>query len=303
MDLIAAESSNRVWMIRNILQWEGRISRRRVQELFGLSGTRASEWIREFREHCPSWTFWDSRTRLYRATESAYIQGTVKASDEARSLAQYLALVGIPDAHPAIAAVDERADLPSMGEGSSEPQRCFVWAAFPDLTPPMPQLFAVLSEACSTQRAVRISYRSMREPAPQLREISPHSLVRAGRRWHVRAFCVVRGAFRDFALGRIGQATLLDSACAQPQSADKTWNAKVNVRLVAHPHLTPDQARLIQFEYFHDTSARMDTHRAALVPYFIQDIRAATDTNKQCPPEYQLAVANIEEVRRWLMPT
>jgi hypothetical protein len=37
--------------------------------------------------------------------------------------------------------------------------------------------------------------------------------------------------------------------------------------------------------------------RAALVPYFIQNIRAATDTNRQCPPEYQQAVANIEEVR------
>jgi hypothetical protein len=96
-----------------------------------------------------------------------------------------------------------------------------------------------------------------------------------------------------------GEAARGDS---RSQSADNTWNAKVNVRLVAHPHLTHDQARLIQFEYFHDTSARTDTHRAALVPYFIQDIRAATGTNKQCPAEYQLAVANIEEVRRWLMP-
>jgi hypothetical protein len=32
------------------------------------------------------------------------------------------------------------------------------------------------------------------------------------------------------------------------------------------------------------------------VPYFIHDIRAAIDTSKQCPPEYQLAVANLEEV-------
>jgi predicted DNA-binding transcriptional regulator YafY len=293
MHVTATETLNRLWMIRNILQWEGRISRRRVQELFGLSGTRASEWIREFRQHYPSWTSWDSRHKLYHATGLAFAQGTVKTPDEARSLTQYLALVGIPDAHPAIGAM----------ESSSQLQRCVVWAAFPDLTPPIPQIFSVLSEACSTQRAVRISYRSMREPVPQQREISPHSLVRAGRRWHVRAFCMVRGTFRDFALGRIGQASLLDSACARPQSADETWNAKVNVRLVAHPHLNHDQARLIQFEYFHDTSARTDTHRAALVPYFVQDIRAATDTSKQRPPEYQLAVANIEEIRRWLMPT
>jgi hypothetical protein len=39
-----------------------------------------------------------------------------------------------------------------------------------------------------------------------------------------------------------------------------------------------------------------------LIGYFIQDVRAAIDTKSQQPPDYQLAVANIEEVRPWLFP-
>jgi len=78
---------------------------------------------------------------------------------------------------------------------------------------------------------------------------------------------------------------------------------KVPVRLVAHPDLTPEQEALIRFEYFNNTAARVDTCRGALVSYFIQDVRAAIDPAKQRPPDFQLAVANIEEVRPWLFPS
>jgi predicted DNA-binding transcriptional regulator YafY len=82
-------------------------------------------------------------------------------------------------------------------------------------------------------------------------------LIRAGRRWHARAFCSTNRDFRDYALGRIENAKLLDPPSEQLDHDDKAWMTKVAVRLVAHPDLTPD---------------------------------------------YQLAVANIEEVRPWLFP-
>jgi len=83
---------------------------------------------------------------------------------------------------------------------------------------------------------------------------------------------------------------------------DAAWNAHVPVRLVAHPDLSREQEEVIRFEYFDNTSARVITCRGALVGYFIQDIRAAIDTVKQCPPDYQLAVSNTAEVKRWLFP-
>jgi hypothetical protein len=74
----------------------------------------------------------------------------------------------------------------------------------------------------------------------------------------------------------------------------------VPVRLIAHPGLSTEQQDLIRFEYFGNTAARIDTCRGALVPYFIQDVRAALDPQTERPPDFQLAVENIDEVRQWV---
>jgi predicted DNA-binding transcriptional regulator YafY len=199
-------------------------------------------------------------------------------------LVQYLALTGLPHAAPGV----------ESGRG--------VWAAFPDLSVPHPRIFSTLHEAIRTHCSVQIIYRSMRDPKPHQRVISPHSLVRAGRRWHVRAYCQTNQDFRDYALGRIAEVKLLTQPAERGEQDDNAWTARVNVRLVAHPNLSPDQEAVIRFEYFNNTAARVETCRGALVGYFIQDMRAAIDVKKQRPPDYQLAVANFDEVSPWLFP-
>lgn len=78
---------------------------------------------------------------------------------------------------------------------------------------------------------------------------------------------------------------------------------QVPVRLIAHPLLSIEQQELIRFEYFNKTAARVDTCRGALVAYFIQDVRAALDPEAQRPPDYQLAIENINVVRPWVFPS
>ncbi len=279
----------RLAMLKLLLIWEGRLNRGRLMDLFDLGSNWASVWIREFREQHPDWLTWDTKTRSFHATQAAY--KAWRASDPKRladttSLAQYLALVGLPYAAASVAP----------GGGG-------LLAAFPDLSTPSPQHFAVLSEAIRLGRAVQLTYRSMRNPEPHLRIISPHNLIRAGRRWHVRAYCDTRQDFRDYALGRIVDVKVLQAPATRGEQDDKAWLAGVPVRLVAHPDLTPEQEALIRFEYFGNTAARVETCRGALVSYFIQDARAATDVKKQLPPDYQLAVANLEEVKPWLFPS
>jgi len=74
----------------------------------------------------------------------------------------------------------------------------------------------------------------------------------------------------------------------------------VPVRLIAHPELSYEQETVIRYELFGNTSARVTTCRGALVSYFIQDVRAAVDVDKQKPPEYQLAIGNIKDIKKWL---
>lgn len=278
------DQNHRFALLKTILKWEGRLNNARLREVFDLSGTRSSEWIKEFRNLYPTWVNWDATSRSYLATAELYqLSSEISATqEEAASLAQYLALVGISHVtNPAIANPT-------------------VWSAFPDLSIPSVHTFAQIAEAIRLRRQLQIIYRSMREPAPHQRIISPHSLVRAGRRWHVRAFCSATQQFRDYALGRMEKPVILKVSSEGTVSEDAGWNTMLKVRLIAHPGLNEQQRALVKFEYFAGTSARADSCRAALLSYYIQDVRAATDQNLHRPPEYQLAVENIEELRSWL---
>jgi hypothetical protein len=271
----------RLRQLELLLRWEGQIGNARLRYLFGLSSIRASQWLREFRESEPGWVLWNSVTRSFHATPEFYRH---KVPDITESLAQYLSLVGLPTAM--------NADRQNV-----------VVAAFPDISTPNPHIFAVLSGASRLGRVVEITYRSMRDPIPHKRIISPHSIVHAGRRWHVRAHSELNKQFRDYALGRISSAKLLPQSAEHLMEDDKDWMTEVPVRLIAHPDLSPEQESLIRFEYFNDTAARITTCRGPLVQYYIQDVRAAVDVKTQRPPDYQLAVANIKEIRQWLFPS
>lgn len=284
--MITSTSENiRYLNLWTILLWEGRLNNGRLRELFGVGDIRASQMIREFRERHQDCLTWNSVTRSFHATEDAYrLRFVDKESKhgDAVSLARYLTLVGLPHAS---------VETP-LNQGT--------WVAFPDISVPNPKVYSKISEAIRLRRALEINYMSMREPLPHKRIISPHSLVQAGRRWHTRAYSNEHQQFRDYALGRIVSADILDKVSEKEESDDQAWQKQVRVSLVAHPDLTPDQEAVIRFEYFQNTSARTDTCRGALVHYYIQDVRAAIDAATQKPPEYQLAVSNIDEVRPWL---
>ncbi|HUX82153.1 MAG TPA: WYL domain-containing protein [Halothiobacillus sp.] len=268
-----------------LLRWEGLLNNKRLRDLFGVAIVRSSELIREFREQNPRCVKWDAVSRSFHATPEFYRRGQEgeHRGDEATdSLSRYLALVGLPHAM------------------SDDADQSVVLSAFPDLSTPNSKIFAVLSEAARHQRAVQIMYRSMGEPTPHERVISPHSIVRAGRRWHARAFCSKNQQFRDYALGRISEVKLLNEAAEKTRGDDKAWMTEVPVRVMAHPKLSPAQEQVIRFEYFNGTAARVTTCRGALVNYFIQDIRAAIDPKTQLPPDFQLVIENIKEIKPWI---
>jgi hypothetical protein len=272
--------------IELLLRWEGRVSNSRLRELFGLSTVRASEWIREYRERHPGWLLADSKTKSFFPSNEFHQQLKEPARGFlTRDLARYQLLAGVSYACP----VGQEAGV--------------VWVANPDLSTPNPIVYSILLSAARDKAVVSISYRSMNNPQPHQRTISPHSLVRVGRRWHVRAYCDEVEDFRDFTFGRIVSAKVLpDRKAERVEADDSEWMRTVKVRVVAHPALSADQAGAIRFEYFNGTSALVETCRAALANYFIQDIRAATDVTKQVPPDFQLAVDNVDEIRPWLFP-
>jgi len=265
--------------VGRILLWEGRVSRGRLTSEYGLSAIRASEWLRDFRESYPEWVAWDSKLKADVATSMAYADAE-RAVNASR-----------PNGISAM--------LVPYASGSPGKPLSISW----DFVHTSPRTFSRLNLAIADRLRVRFHYCSMSNPDLHERTIEPHSLVRAGRRWHVRGYCLQRMDFRDFVLGRMSKVKLLTEQSSADISADGAWSTVLQVRIAAHPGLSPAQQLVVRSEYFNGASARVQSCRAALLNYMVQELMAATDVNRQMPPDYQLAVENAEECRQWLFTT
>ncbi len=272
---------SRLALIARILLWEGRVGRSRIASEFNLGDVRASEWLRELRQAYPRWTRWDSRQRKHIATPALYAQIEKQSRD---ALTPFLQTVLTPYS-------ESTPDSPIHGVVPSYIQA------------PSPLTFSRMHMAITDARQVQFTYASMGNPEPHTRTLEPHSLVLAGRRWHVRGYCVEKSDFRDFVLGRMRETKVLDAERTADPGDDVAWNAIVPVSFVAHPHLSQAQQRVVREEFFLGNAARVQNCRGALVAYLIQELRASVDPERERPPDFQLFVENIKECKRWLFPS
>lgn len=251
-----------------LLRWEGEIANSRLREVFGIQSVQASRLLAAFLAE-----FTDTVTR---ATPYAPITATKSFQPRlaGNSPDEYLQLV-------------QKLGTPHI-DSTVEDLRL-------DLAPVRPALFAVITQACRKRVGLRIRYRSLAAPEGLDRLVYPHVIVRAARRWHARAWCVQRQAFRDFALGRIVNATLEAEPAPVAAQTDKDWSEFVELIVQAHPGLADGQARLLRDEYLGGEESRTLLVRRCMVGYTVQDLRIATELAEQTPPEYQLALSNAED--------
>jgi len=253
-------------------------------DVLGLRGIRVSQLLREIREDATHWFKWDSKSKSYYVTDDAYwkTNAELKVGQSDLSLAAYLA------------EADIHADLnPGAGQVTVAP-----WG-FSHVNP---RVFSSTRLAIEQGTRLKLEYRFMRTPELHQRTVEPHSLAQADRRWHMRGYCLETGDYRDFVLGRIFKISMLEHKTESSSAEDAEWSAVVKVHIHAHPKLTHGQQDLVQSEYFDGTAARVHSCRGALLPYLVQELRLALDVSKKLPPEYQLAVENVNEVRKWLLP-
>lgn len=262
-----------------ILLWEGRVSRGRLISEYGLSAIRASEWLRDFRESFPDWVIWDSKLKASLATARAYADAERASKAPRPSIISAMLVPHTPDAPGKPLSIS--------------------W----DFVHTSPRTFSRLNLAIADRQRVKFLYCSMNNPELHERIIEPHSLLRAGRRWHVRGYCLQRQSFRDFVLGRMSKVQLLPESSLADIATDDAWSRVLQVRLIAHPRLSNAQQLVIRNEYFDGATARVESCRAALLNYMVQELMAATDVDRQVPPDYQLAVDNTEDYQQWLFVT
>jgi predicted DNA-binding transcriptional regulator YafY len=268
MDTPTTPARQRLRDMEVLLRWEGELDNSRLREVFGIQTVQASRLLAAFLAE-----FTDA---VKRATPYAPITATklFRPRFAGNSPDEYLQLV-------------QRLGATHI-ESTVEDLRL-------DLSPVPPALFSVISQACRKRMGLRIRYRSLAAPEGQDRLVYPHVLVRAARRWHARAWCVQRQAFRDFTLGRIAKATLDAEPAPDAALLDKDWSESVKLVVQAHPGLPDGQARLLRDEYLGGEDFRTLQVRRCMVGYTVQDLRIATEPARQKPPEYQLSLANSGE--------
>jgi len=152
------------------------------------------------------------------------------------------------------------------------------------------------SRCWSACASAKMRFRSMTNPEARVRLVYPHAVVRAGRRWHARAWCFEREEFRDFAITRAESAAFAPEAPPRAPAAGTPSGDRAD--RASRADTAPGPAhRLCEPG---GQSSRVPKLRSCLVEYVLQDLRVAVDHQRQRPPAYQLAIADTSRIERYL---
>jgi len=252
--------------LETILTWEGSIDNERIRQLLDVKTVWASRLMGELT------TKMGDRAR--RASAHAPLE-FIGQSNNRYSPDEYLRVISHHDDKALIEQIED---------------------ARVDLSPIHLPIFSASFSAAKTGKGIKIVYRSMTSPSGRESIVFPHSIVRAPRRWHMRAWCEERKSFRDFTLGRISSIQPVDTPAPYKKIDDVEWNQILELVIIAHPDLSVEQQEMIAAEYFPGTTAKRLPVRQCLASYVIQDLRLAIDPVTQIPPDYQLLVSNADKL-------
>jgi predicted DNA-binding transcriptional regulator YafY len=262
MPTTSLPSDERLRTIELLLLWEGSLTSARLRELHPVHATQASRDIAAYRALAP-----DNIAKTWGA--KAYEPGPfAKAVLTNGRFAEYAQLIGSGNVSRACAAVPLQ---------SIAPLHMDIGAA----------CFRTLHRAVATRSFVVIRYASMTHPVPHDRPVAPHALVRAGTRWHMRAWCATRGDYRDFNLARIAHAEPAPAMPAPPVK-DQAWTTPVEVRLVPHQDLTHAQGLVVRREFCGEASALVVESTQALVRYALLAYPVTATPERDAPPKFLL---------------
>ncbi|CAN7475757.1 hypothetical protein [Caulobacter sp. LjRoot300] len=108
-------------------------------------------------------------------------------------------------------------------------------------------------------------------------------------RWHVRGFCHIDGAFRDFVLSR-WRGLRATGPGGAPAGADQDWTETFQVELQPNTALSPSQQEAVAWEYDMPGGRAALSVRKALLYYLKKPLRL--DRPDDLPSETPIVVAN-----------
>ena len=259
------------------LQWDGRINRSDLIERFGISVPQASADIAAYSELAPANLAYDRSERVYAATPA------------------------FSPAFPTTNSERYLNDLLAMSSGDSLSETSYVgWAPpialanAPARAVPSDVLVAFV-RAMRNGHTLNVLYQSMARPEPVWRELTPHGIGHDGFRWHVRAFCHTRQAFRDFVFARVLEVKSGEISDIRAEN-DEAWFSTVRLILGPSAGLSESRRRVVELDYAMANGELVMETRAAMLYYVLQRLGLSRDGELR-PEAQQITLKNAQEVQ------
>jgi hypothetical protein len=273
LDKLNYAQRERLAFIDFCLQFTGQISRADLISHFGIGLASSSRDLTLYKELAPSNLVLEHKTKQYFRT--AQFNPIFSHNSEAvlTSLSQ-----GFGN---------------GLSNGISSSSTCFYAAR---INHPNTSTIATLMRAINNKKTVMCHYISLSSGDSQ-REIVPHAIVNNGLRWHVRAYDVNSGEFRDFVCTRIQNAQEIQKQMPPKASAnnDCAWQNIINIELVPHPSVKHKKA--IELDYSMSNGILQLKVREALLGYLMRqwsvDCSEGASLNAN---EYHLWLSNIKKL-------
>lgn len=199
--------------------WEGEINRAELSEKFGISQPQSTKDLTYVKKQYPLAIQYDT-------TLKAYVPG--------RSISKYVSQYSFDEYSESSATLDH------------------AYAIEPPPKKIDPRIYRAIHRALKRGAGLDILYRSLTNPLPEnKRTIFPHSVVRSGFRWHLRAYELQSKSFKDFNLSRIMKVLGRSekNTKAGLKENDKAWNEKVTLMLTPNFAFDEEQRKVIAADY------------------------------------------------------
>lgn len=270
-----SSANYRYTFIELLAYWEGRINTRDLERQFGLSRQQSSTDINRYKAFAPHNLVYDASRKYHCPApefQCLYIPSSVDM------YLQWLETGQLPThSHSTLTA---NLQLPARKIA--------------------PLVMRGLVAAIRQSQRLEVDYVSLNNPNHQGRIISPHSFVRTGLRWHLRAWCEKSRGYRDFVLSRFrGEPELLDAATFKAEG-DVAWNTQVTVLLQPDPRLSPAKRAVLENDYQMQDGQLAITTRGCLVQYLLRELQVSTKVLDGTPEAQQLVCVNLLDIKQWL---
>lgn len=232
IDSLPFAQQQRLRFIESMVLWEGTVQRQRVCDVFRVNANHVTRDIQIYKKQFPKSLEYNPSVRAYEP--GAKFSPQLASGDPG----EYLALLH------AYAESHSIAMLPVLGGD------VHVVEALPSPRHAIDQqVLRCVVQATRHGKGVRVVYSSMKSDKPMPRTLWPHALVHAGMHWHIRAYDDLRNEFRNFAIHRIDDVSMVDTSSPTPVANDLEWHHKVLVEVIPNPKLNAHQQRVVAKEY------------------------------------------------------